>query len=662
MSLELPKNFGRFEVKKLLGRGAMGTVYLAEDPVIGRQVAIKVLRTHISLVDNDDVSEIVERFEREFRSAGTLTHPNIVTVYDVGQQDEQPFIAMEYVRGESLESVLLSDRVFSFKEVSDLAAQLSSALDYAHERSIVHRDIKPANILMTWDGKAKVTDFGVAKLATSTMTRTGTIIGTPAYMAPEQVTGHPVSGTADQFSVAVILYELLTGERPFAGDSPTSILYKIVHEQPQPPRSLNRELPEKINQVLLRALAKDSSDRFDSCAHLARAVRAALGAAPSDSFARTLGTEATLVQGASEAIHQRKERHQTRGRVFWALVIALALVGLFLGWQHLEKKGAARTPSPPVGAPATTPPGENPSPPPSSAGTVTRMAISSESAGEAIWLDGEDTGLKVPATVDLRGKAGETRRLQLRRGDRVVAERTFTLGETKASFWSPSAEDLPTPQAQEEKLRIVSRPAGAQIILDGETLESRTPAEITVQPGRTYELRLEFAGHKATGMTLIADELSAEVREKGELFFPLVPSTPPGFAQVTASFPVSLEVGGRKHGPSTDLKIEVQPGKRRIIASAPEVFLRTAIQVDIESDKTFRVPLPEIIEVTFTAVPGNCRVSIDGREVDSTPIRNLPVAAGSHEIAFYWPGLDQTVTRQENLSASNRQISARPSS
>lgn len=657
MSPELPEKFGRFEVKKLLGRGAMGTVYLAEDPVIGRQVAIKVLRTQVSVVDSDDVAEIVERFEREFRSAGTLTHPNIVTVYDVGQQDEQPFIAMEYVRGESLESVLLSDRKFTFKEVSDLAAQLASALDYAHERSIVHRDIKPANILMTWDGKAKVTDFGVAKLASSTMTRTGTIIGTPAYMAPEQVTGHPVSGAADQFSVAVILYELLTKERPFAGDSPTSILYKIVHETPQPPRELNRDLPEKINQVLLRALSKDPEDRFDSCAKLARAVRSALGAAPRDSMAHDIGTGATLVQSSSDAIYRRREMHQAGGRLFWGLVIGLALIGLFFGWRHLETRGTlGELTAPPAPSEEAA---ENPVPDPPE-GATARVAITSGAGGEAIWLDGEDTGHVVPHTVELPGEAGETRLVQLRRGARVVAERSFTLGEEMDTRWSPTAEDRPPPESPEKTLRIVSRPAGARVLLDGEALEEVTPVEVSVLPSRGYELQLELDGYRPAGMSLVADELPAEVQAKGELFFPLAPSIPPGFVQVAADYPVTLEVDGRRHGPAAALKVEVPPGNRRIVVSAPKIFLRSVIQTTVASDQTFRVPLPEVVEATFTAVPGNCKVSIDGREVDFTPVRKLPVAAGTHEISFYWPALDKTVTRQENLSQSNRRISARP--
>ncbi|MGH9465632.1 MAG: serine/threonine-protein kinase, partial [Thermoanaerobaculia bacterium] len=168
-SASLPSRFGRYQVQRVVGRGAMGIVYLADDPVIGRQVAIKAIQAHSGL-DPKDLAMRQERFEREFRSAGTLSHPNIVTVYDVGQEGSVSFIAMEYVPGESLEEVFKSGRVLSFKEIVDVLSQIASGLDYAHERSIVHRDIKPANILLTVDGQPKITDFGVAKLTTTSMT------------------------------------------------------------------------------------------------------------------------------------------------------------------------------------------------------------------------------------------------------------------------------------------------------------------------------------------------------------------------------------------------------------------------------------------------------------------------------------------------------------
>ena len=290
------KRFGRYEVCDTIGRGAMGVVYLAEDPVIGRKVAIKVVEAHAGL-EKDDLDQLQARFEREFQSAGRLSHPNIVSVHDVGQEEGNSFIAMEYVPGESLASVLAENRAFSFKEVADLTAQLCSGLDYAHEFGIVHRDIKPANILITRDGRPKITDFGVAKIATTTLTRTGTVVGTPAYMSPEQVTGHPVDGTADQFSLAVMIYQLLTGERPFTGENPTTIMYKIVHEQPLPPSALNAMVPGPVDTALIRALAKNPQERYATCMELAEALRAALGAAPGGASVvmSSVQTEATMV-------------------------------------------------------------------------------------------------------------------------------------------------------------------------------------------------------------------------------------------------------------------------------------------------------------------------------------------------------------------------------
>ena len=219
---EEPQQFGRYTVIRTLGKGAMGIVYLGEDPVISRRVAIKVIRAHPDL-EGTELEERQMRFEREFRSAGNLSHPNIVTVFDVGKENNDSYITMEFVQGEPLESVLKAKRAFSLKEIADIATQVAGALDYAHSEGIVHRDIKPANILMTVDGRPKVTDFGVAKLQTSGMTSTGMIIGTPMYMSPEQITGREVSGASDQFSLAAMMYEIMTGEPPLAKVSNCSV-------------------------------------------------------------------------------------------------------------------------------------------------------------------------------------------------------------------------------------------------------------------------------------------------------------------------------------------------------------------------------------------------------------------------------------------------------
>ena len=267
-----PKSFGRYQVKQLLGRGAMGVVYLAEDPVITRKVAIKVISSQPGQAD----SELQARFEREFRSAGTLSHPNIVTIHDVGKQGTRTFIAMEYVEGKSLEDIANLERCMPLETVASLLDQICSGLDYAHERSIVHRDIKPANIIVTPDGRAKITDFGVAKvldLTTTGVTQEGATIGTPSYMSPEQAKGYRVKGSADQFSVAVMVYRLLTGERPFMGDSRSTVMYKIVHEDPITLNVLNRTIPAGVSTAVMKALGKDPTQRFPTCSAFAAAVR-----------------------------------------------------------------------------------------------------------------------------------------------------------------------------------------------------------------------------------------------------------------------------------------------------------------------------------------------------------------------------------------------------
>ncbi len=593
----------------------MGSVYLAEDPVIGRQVAIKVLRSHTGL-EGDELAEILARFQREFRSAGTLTHPSIVTVYDVGQQSDGSFIAMEYVRGESLEPVLQSDRILSFKEISDLAAQLGSALDYAHERNIVHRDIKPANILMTWDGQPKITDFGVAKLSTSTMTRTGTIIGTPAYMAPEQVTGHPVTGASDQFSLGVILYEMLTGERPFSAESPTSILYKIVHEDPRPPREINRDLPLKINEVLLKALAKDPTERYESCTDLAKAVRRALGAAPPpESMMTPAPRESTLRKGASEAILNRRARHKSRGsRATWIAIAAIALVASGIAWKYLG---------------------------PGRSATTTEVAETQE---ESVVQEG---------TKDLEGSVEPP--------DAGGSDLADSGERGLPTTPSPDEPVSPNGVPEGETLRIVSQPPGATVLVDGAALEEVTPLDLSLLPSEEIELRLELDGYNPTGMVLALDQLSGEVRAKGELFFPMSLSVPPGRLVIRASFPLTVRIGTKVHGPDKEMTIPLNPGEYQVDMTAPEVFLREKARVQLDSDRDLILPLPATVPISVTAVPGNCRISIDGQEVDYTPLRNLPVAAGPHELTFFWPGLNKTTTRREVISPDNRQFSARAS-
>ena len=270
---------GRYKIVRELGRGAMGVVYHAIDPNIGRPVAIKTIHFG-SGRKPEETDRMRERLFREARSAGMLSHPGIVTIYDVEQQGELAYIAMEYVDGPTLDQVLAESDPMDGGRMFSILGQTAVALDYAHSKGIVHRDIKPANIMLSDDGTAKIADFGIAKIAAAeNLTMTGSIVGTPHYMSPEQVQGQPVDGRSDQFSLAVIAYEMLTGEKPYTGEHLTTVVYKIVAEEPVPPRRLNPSLSAGIENVLRKALSKKPDARYRNCQEFSEALEKACGAA-----------------------------------------------------------------------------------------------------------------------------------------------------------------------------------------------------------------------------------------------------------------------------------------------------------------------------------------------------------------------------------------------
>jgi len=258
------QTIGRYSIAAELGKGAMGVVYKATDPNIGRTVAIKTTRldTH-----GMETADLLRRFRNEARSAGTLNHPNIVTIYDAGEQDGIFYIAMEYIEGETLHELLSQHRSLPVEKVIDIVRQVCAGLDYAHAHGVIHRDIKPANIMLSAQGTVKVMDFGIAK-AGGTMTATGQVLGTPNYMSPEQVKGKSIDGRSDLFSVGVLLYEMLTGEKPFDGQNVTTIIYKIVSENPIPPRELDVTIHPGLSAVVTKALAKVPDERYQTGAAL----------------------------------------------------------------------------------------------------------------------------------------------------------------------------------------------------------------------------------------------------------------------------------------------------------------------------------------------------------------------------------------------------------
>ncbi len=271
--MDTPKKIGRYEILEELGHGAMGTVYRAKDPAMDRVVALKTI---ISMVlASEQGGDFRERFYREARAAGALTHPGIVPVYDVGEHEGSPFLVMEFISGKTLADTIKRGERMTLDRVCEIGQKIAEALGYAHQHGVVHRDIKPANILLTSKEshgieRPKITDFGVAKMAAGSTTLTGQILGTPAFMPPEQITGSPIDGRADIFSLGVVLYWLTTGEQPFPGESMTAVSYKVVHTEPVPPRKLNPSIPAKLEHVILKCLSKNPDERYQTGEDLAR--------------------------------------------------------------------------------------------------------------------------------------------------------------------------------------------------------------------------------------------------------------------------------------------------------------------------------------------------------------------------------------------------------
>ncbi len=255
------EQLGKYRIDSILGKGAMGVVYKAFDPFIERVVALKTIRKE--LFSDSQQADLISRFKNEAQAAGRLNHPNIVMVYDYGEDAESAYIAMEFVEGTPLNTLMMPDKPTALPRVTAWMGDLLLALDYAHSRGVVHRDIKPANLLITSSAQVKVSDFGIARIESSTLTQTGSMIGTPSYMSPEQFRGETADGRSDVFSTGVLLYQLLTGVRPFVGSSST-VMHQILNEDPAPPSTLAPAIPAVFDAIIARALAKAPQDRFPS--------------------------------------------------------------------------------------------------------------------------------------------------------------------------------------------------------------------------------------------------------------------------------------------------------------------------------------------------------------------------------------------------------------
>ncbi|MGH9556776.1 MAG: protein kinase domain-containing protein, partial [Terriglobales bacterium] len=560
-------------------KGAMGIVYKAEDPTIGRAVAVKTTRLDVHGMDEE---EVFRRFRHEARAAGALHHSNVVTIYDAGQQGELFYIAMEYVEGETLQR-LLRQRRSSPREILDVARQICAGLDYAHSHGVIHRDVKPANIIITPDGIAKIMDFGIAKTGGG-MTTDGQVLGTPYYMSPEQVRGRPLDGRSDLFCFAVILYEMITGQKPFVGENPNTIIYNIVNEEPKNPEAVDPSISPELSGVLLRALQKNPNHRYATGAELVRELSICLdagGMAAADARAARMGrrvperadlqklfstTAGTHPQTGSQpaepmpsppdpratvqiARRQDKpapaEARSARGRQIFVAVVLLGIVlGGYLVYQSRSRAGGTNEPAASGAEPALTVPGEpKPATPPPESAAASGSGTSPASTGTEPPATGEATATS-PAPIGTATPAGSA-------PTRAPASRMVTLS-------------------------VQSSPEGANIFLDGARTGKTTPARLAVAPGK-HTLMLSKEGYQDEAATadLRAGEpftyapiLKPRSGGVGGLFRKVLGGVPAGKGVIevrTDPKGATILVNGEVQGKRSNTDLELNPGTYTVL-------------------------------------------------------------------------------------------------
>ncbi len=568
---------GRYKIVRELGRGAMGVVYHALDPNIGRPVAIKTIRIGDARKPEEQ-QRLRERLLREARSAGSLSHPGIVTIYDVEQQGDLAYIAMEYVDGPTLDHLISRGTPLAPGQIFSILGQTGAALDYAHQKGIVHRDIKPANIMIAADGTTKITDFGIAKInATDQFTMTGTIVGTPHYMSPEQVQGQPVDGRADQFSLAVIAYEILTGEKPYTGDHLTTVVYKIVAEEPVAPHRLNPALAGAIENTLRKGLSKKPDQRYRTCQEFTEALERACAANKAwKPVARGAGLSApTVVEApaaAPRSIPKLPPAHNPRSSptvdekesksafVPW-LVAILMVTGLLAGmvtvngswlpgsWGQkfsgivdrarslVQPKQTAASPVPPQ-IPAQPVPAPAAQPTPAVEDKPSPMPPASKSAPQT----------DVPAAAAKPASVSETSRDAEVRPKK--APRDIPSIETPARV---ARRPVLSAAAVPQPVTVVSSPAGATATLDGQSTQAcTTPCTLDALPGH-HEIAITMPGyeidHQQKDVGVMPSEVQVVLRPLGGTLY--LSSEPAG---------ASITINGRKYSQVTNAQIALPPG------------------------------------------------------------------------------------------------------
>jgi serine/threonine protein kinase len=562
---------GRYRITGELGRGAMGVVYRASDPSIGRQVAIKTIRLS-EFTNAEERAKQRERLFREARSAGILSHPGIVTIYDMAEEGDLAYIAMEFVNGPTLERIMSEEGPLDRDRIFDILRQTATALDYAHRQGIVHRDIKPANIMINDNGVVKITDFGIAKISASEqLTQAGVIMGTPNYISPEQVQARAVDGRSDQYSLCVIAYEMLTGEKPFVGEHITTLVYQIVVQEPPPAQKLNPSLGRVIESVLRRGLSKEPDKRYLTCSGFVNALDTACretegwksmprgGSLSMPTLAESFSTQPTLGIPAPPVRRPELEPEPSDSRKFPLIAAALVCVAVVLGWVAFQ---AIQPQPPPLVAKIASPPAELPV---ADANKATPMPGATP--------DGKPERPPAPSTAE--------------------PKETEPMKPEETSQAASALEEQAKPQRREPRniapapaeVRINTDPPGARVVLDGDSARAcTTPCALKTTAG-SHNLSASLKGFKTA---------SREIRPVGGLEdLPLMKLAHAGGTILLQTTPdgASVFVNDQKWPGTTPMQLKLPSGRYNIRIEKGD--LRATQELDVREDdfKHLRISL-----------------------------------------------------------------------
>jgi serine/threonine protein kinase len=603
------QQIGRYQVIERLGRGAMGVVYRALDPRIGRTVAIKSIRLG-EISDPSELKRLRDRLEREARSAGALSHRNIVTVYDILEEEKLVHLFMEYVNGPSLEKMLSERKMPSKEDILEFLRQVATGLDYAHRVGIVHRDVKPSNLMLhfekgTREQVAKITDFGVAKFVSQQMTQAGSMMGTPNYMAPEQIEGSQVSGQTDQFALAAVTYEVLTSEKPFVADYLPTLFFRIVREEPQPAMEVNPLLSPHISDVLQKGLAKKPADRFETCTQFLNALANACESHPGWSPPYPMGN--LEIPAIEEPEPAGIYVDAAASAMSAGLANPASAETVQIGAQD---RPAMSAPNPPrFGMPAAAPP---PPPPPPKEESPFILPYELPASRRRDWDEEEEPESSLPVwrkiAIAIIICAMAAAGFVIYRNYMGVGESAESTAQTDTSA---STAATPPPSAAPAPNQPVSRPA---------------PPATSEKPSATPTPQAEEPAKQPTNL---ASTDTAQLPGVA----PSKPAVTQGRVQFTSD-PSQAEVvvdSDPSKTCHTPCSLTLSPGRHTLTMTAPSYGVAHRI-IQVPDTRDVFVPLAQNIGIVqMDSIPSGSTVYVDGRMLGQTPT-TLKLTAGPHQV------------------------------